>query len=66
MSCTPSAGGIICVDFPGAERAEETLRKRGIHVDYRPRCGVRLSAHFYTRDDELLGILPELNKLRRH
>ncbi len=54
--------GVICLDFPGAESAEMRLRRRRIHVDYRPRCGLRLSAHFYTREDEFVGVLAELRK----
>ncbi|MFN7974728.1 MAG: aminotransferase class V-fold PLP-dependent enzyme [Acidobacteriota bacterium] len=57
--------GVVCIDFPGAERAEAALLRKGIHLDYRPRCGVRVSAHFYTKDDELFSIIPELRKLRR-
>lgn len=57
--------GVVCIDFPGAERAEDVLIPRGIQLDYRPRCGVRLSAHFYTTEDELHGVIPELAKLRR-
>lgn len=55
--------GVVCIDFPGADRAEKELRKRRIHVDYRPRCGIRVSPHFYTREDELLSIVPILKKL---
>jgi kynureninase len=57
--------GVVCVDFPGAEGAEAALRRRGFHVDYRPQCGVRASAHFYTTEDEILSLVPELVRLRR-
>lgn len=57
--------GLLCIDFPGAEAAEAALLRRGFQVDYRPRCGIRISPHFYTTDDELFSILPELRKLRR-
>jgi len=56
--------GLVCLDFPGAEQAEAKLLRKGIHVDYRPRCGIRVSAHFYTTEDELLSIVPEIRKLR--
>lgn len=52
--------GVVCIDFPGADRAEVAFLKKGIHVDYRPRCGLRVSAHFYTREDEFLSIIPEI------
>jgi kynureninase len=57
--------GMVCIDFPGAERAERELLKRRFHVDYRPRCGLRVSPHFYTTDDELDALIAELRKMRR-
>ncbi len=45
--------GMVVVDFPGAEAAAEQLISRGILVDYRPGGGIRMSAHFYTRADEV-------------
>ncbi len=55
--------GVVCLDFPGAERAEAELLRKGIQVDYRPRCGLRVSAHFYTSEEELWAIVPEIRKL---
>lgn len=57
--------GVVCLDFPGADLAEKELLRRRIQVDYRPKCGLRVSAHFYTREDELLGIVGEIRKIRR-
>lgn len=57
--------GVLCLDFPGAEAAERALLRQGFQIDYRPRCGLRLSAHFYTTEDELLSILPAIRRLRR-
>jgi kynureninase len=57
--------GLVCIDFPGAARAEKALLARGFQVDYRPRCGLRVSPHFYTKEEELLSIVPEIRKLRR-
>ncbi len=56
--------GLVCIDFPGADRAEKELLRRRVEVDYRPRCGLRISPHFYTTDDELFSIIPVLKKLR--
>ncbi|MFT7622336.1 MAG: kynureninase [Myxococcota bacterium] len=39
--------GMVCLDFSGAEAATEVLVGRGIIVDYRPDCGLRVSPHFY-------------------
>jgi kynureninase len=35
----------------------KTLAQREILVDFRPGAGIRVSPHFYTTDDELLGCL---------
>ena len=35
----------------------KSLATREILVDFRPGAGVRVSPHFYTTDDELLGCL---------
>jgi kynureninase len=56
--------GVVCLDFPGAERAEPALLRRGFQVDYRPMCGLRVSPHFYTTEDELLSIVPEIRAVR--
>lgn len=58
-------GGFVAIDFPGADKAVGKLQRKGIHVDYRPNCGIRVSPHFYTTDEELFSILPEIEKLRR-
>jgi len=46
-------GGTVSIDMPQSERVCRELLKREILVDWRPRAGVRMSPHFYTRDDEL-------------
>ncbi|MCS7172855.1 MAG: aminotransferase class V-fold PLP-dependent enzyme [Armatimonadetes bacterium] len=46
-------GGMVVVDFPGAEQVAQQLVRRGILVDYRPQAGIRMSAHFYTHPDEV-------------
>ncbi|HWL87169.1 MAG TPA: aminotransferase class V-fold PLP-dependent enzyme [Polyangiaceae bacterium] len=54
-------GGTICFDFPDAERVSHTLSERRFFHDYRPRCGLRVSPHFYTTDDELDAFMRELD-----
>jgi kynureninase len=59
-------GGTICFDFEGAQAVSvELVRQRFFH-DYRPRCGLRVSPHFYTTDDELRAFVAALDEVRRH
>jgi len=46
-------GGTVSIDMPHSENVCRELLKRDILVDWRPKAGVRMSPHFYTRDDEL-------------
>ncbi len=66
---TPEAdeerGGTICFDFPGAEAVSRELLARKFFHDYRPRCGIRASPHFYTTDEEVLRFVDELDGARK-
>jgi kynureninase len=57
-------GGMVCIDFAGAAAAEPELVRRRFFVDYRPRCGLRISPHFYTREDEIDMVLEEIDRIR--
>ncbi len=46
-------GGTVSIDMPRAQEVCAELIKRNVLVDYRPKAGVRMSPHFYTRDEEL-------------
>jgi kynureninase len=46
-------GGTVSIDMSDAERVSRELLKRDILVDYRPQAGVRISPHFYNKDEEL-------------
>jgi kynureninase len=46
-------GGTVSIDMPDAEEVCRELLKRDILVDYRPKAGVRMAPHFYTKDEEL-------------
>ena len=46
-------GGTVAIDVPHGLAISRALKARGILCDYRPGAGIRLSPHFYTRDDEL-------------
>jgi kynureninase len=57
-------GGTICFDFPGADAVSKALNEKRFFHDYRPRCGIRISPHFYTTDEEMVRFLEELDRLR--
>jgi kynureninase len=57
-------GGMICIDFAGADLVSKRLLERRIFQDYRPRCGIRVSPHFYTTDDELEELVFAIDELR--
>jgi kynureninase len=60
-------GGTVSIDMPDAQEVCRELIKRDILVDYRPKAGVRMSAHFYNTDDELdraIGAVEEILKDR--
>ncbi|HMJ23448.1 MAG TPA: aminotransferase class V-fold PLP-dependent enzyme, partial [Terriglobales bacterium] len=46
-------GGTVSLDVPDSEQVCRELLKRDILVDYRPKAGVRMSPHFYNKDEEL-------------
>ena len=46
-------GGTVSIDMPFAQEVCAELIKRTILVDYRPQAGVRMSPHFYNKDEEL-------------
>jgi kynureninase len=56
--------GWIGVDFDGAEGVCRSLIERRIFVDYRPGCGIRVSPHFYTTQDEIEHFFHTLDTLR--
>jgi len=45
--------GTVSIDCPHAQEVAQALVARNILVDYRPKAGVRMSPHFYNREDEL-------------
>jgi kynureninase len=57
-------GGTITVwDEHAAEITQELIRREFI-VDYRPGAGVRISPHFYTKDEELELVIAEMKEIR--
>ncbi|MGB8520084.1 MAG: aminotransferase class V-fold PLP-dependent enzyme, partial [Candidatus Tumulicola sp.] len=56
--------GWIGIDFDGAERACRDLVAERVFLDYRPGCGLRVSPHFYTTDDEIDAFFDALDRMR--
>jgi kynureninase len=57
-------GGTITVWDDNAAALTKELIRREFIVDYRPGAGVRISPHFYTKDEELELIIAEMKKIR--
>ncbi|HVA29099.1 MAG TPA: aminotransferase class V-fold PLP-dependent enzyme [Candidatus Baltobacteraceae bacterium] len=60
-----SRTGWIGIDFEGSERAYKAMIAERIFLDYRPGCGLRVSAHFYTADAEIDRFFEALDRFRR-
>lgn len=56
--------GWIGIDFEGSDRACHALVAQRVFLDYRPGCGLRVSPHFYTTDDEIDAFFERLDKIR--
>jgi len=59
-------GGTITVWDDNAAAITKELIRREFIVDYRPGAGVRISPHFYTKDEELALVIAEMKKIRDH
>src|SRR5256886_4540133 len=57
-------GGTITVGHEDAAAITKELIRREFIVDYRPGAGVRISPHFYTKDEELELVITEMKKIR--
>jgi kynureninase len=57
-------GGTITIAAEHAGAVTKELVRREFIVDYRPGAGVRVSPHFYTRDEELELVIDEMKKIR--
>jgi kynureninase len=57
-------GGTVVFDFDGAGAVAAELNRRRFFCDYRPGAGIRVSPHFYTKDEELGLFFDELQKIR--
>ncbi|HEV2915851.1 MAG TPA: aminotransferase class V-fold PLP-dependent enzyme [Pyrinomonadaceae bacterium] len=57
-------GGTITVADENAAAITTELIRREFIVDYRPGAGVRISPHFYTKDEELELVIREMKNIR--
>lgn len=57
--------GWVGIDVPDAARILHELVERRVYVDHRPGCGLRVSAHLYTTDDEIDHFLATMDALVR-
>jgi len=57
--------GTVSVECPHAPEVCRELLARDILVDYRPKAGVRLSPHFYNRDEECDFSLAQMEEILR-
>jgi kynureninase len=58
-------GGTVAIDVEHGYEVSQALKSREIICDYRPGAGVRLSPHFYTRDDELDAAVDAIDDILR-
>lgn len=56
-------GGTLVLEVPHGAQVVKELQAREFLVDYRPGAGIRISAHFYTEDDELRAVIREIQKI---
>jgi kynureninase len=62
-------GGTVAIDVEDGKAVCQELLARDIVVDYRPKAGIRVSPHFYTKDEELAACVAEIDvilKTRAH
>lgn len=56
-------GGTVAVNVERGYEISKVLKDREFIVDYRPGAGIRLSPHFYSRDDELDAAMLEIKEI---
>lgn len=57
-------GGTVAVNVEHGYEISKVLKDRDFIVDYRPGAGIRISPHFYTKDDELDAAMFEIKKIQ--
>jgi kynureninase len=57
--------GTVSIDCPHASEVCRELLARNVLVDYRPKAGVRISPHFYNREEECDFALEQIGEILR-
>jgi kynureninase len=57
-------GGTVAIDVENGYEISKSLKSLDIMCDYRPGAGIRLSPHFYNRDDELDAAIDAITEIR--
>ena len=57
-------GGTVCFELEGSGEIAAELNRRQFYCDHRPMAGIRVSPHFYTKDEELDLFQKEVERLR--
>ncbi|HSC45109.1 MAG TPA: aminotransferase class V-fold PLP-dependent enzyme [Candidatus Acidoferrum sp.] len=57
--------GTVSIDCPHAMEVSRELLARDILIDYRPQAGIRISPHFYNREDECERALAQMDEILR-
>jgi len=55
--------GTVSIECPHAREVTPILLARDVLIDYRPKAGIRLSPHFYNRDDEIDAALAQIEDI---
>jgi len=58
-------GGTVAVDVENGNEISRSLKSLDVLCDYRPGAGIRLSPHFYNRDDELDAAIDAIAEVRK-
>lgn len=58
-------GGMVTFDFVGAADVARELNRRRFFCEYRPGAGIRITPHFYNKDEEIALFFDELQHIRR-
>jgi kynureninase len=56
-------GGTVAIDVPNGYDVTKELLRRDFLVDFRPRAGIRVAPHFYSKDEELDLTVREIRKI---